>query len=62
MQASCSSRVDPDGFFGAVLGAADEAGVRLTEIARTGHDLDHPIGFPEGGYLKAGFWRMTHPA
>ncbi|MGI9644479.1 MAG: class I SAM-dependent rRNA methyltransferase, partial [Ilumatobacteraceae bacterium] len=60
MQASCSSRVDPDRFFGAVLGAAEEAGARMTEIARTGHDVDHPIGFPQGGYLKAGFWRVRN--
>jgi len=58
MQASCSSRVSADLFFETVLDAAEDAGRSLREIARTGHDVDHPIGFPEGGYLKAGFWTV----
>lgn len=49
---SCSSRVSAEAFFACVLGAAAEAGRPLREIARTGHPLDHPIGFPEGAYLK----------
>ena len=31
---------------------------RLTEIARTRHDTDHPVSFPQGEYLKAGFWKV----
>lgn len=58
LQASCSSRVTPDRFFDAVLDAAGDAGRQLTEIARTGHDIDHPVAFPEGEYLKAGFWKV----
>jgi len=58
VQASCSSRVTGEQFYGAVLDAADTAGRSLVEIVRTGHDADHPIGFREGGYLKAGFWRV----
>ncbi len=57
MQASCSSRVTPQQFFDTVLAAAEAAGRPLREIERTGHDTDHPIGFKEGEYLKAGFWR-----
>ena len=45
-------------FVGAVRAGADRSGVGLTEIARTGHDVDHPVGFPEGVYLKAGFWTV----
>jgi 23S rRNA (cytosine1962-C5)-methyltransferase len=30
----------------------------LVEIVRTTHDVDHPVGFREGAYLKAGFWRV----
>jgi 23S rRNA (cytosine1962-C5)-methyltransferase len=41
-----------------VLDAAVAAGRSLTEIARTGHDIDHPSTFREGAYLKAGFWRV----
>ena len=58
VQASCSSRVTPEQFFETVLDAADAAGRSLTEIARAGHDVDHPVTFREGAYLKAGFWRV----
>jgi 23S rRNA (cytosine1962-C5)-methyltransferase len=58
MQASCSSRVTPDQFFDTVLDAAVAAGRPLRELERTGHDSDHPIGFREGEYLKAGFWEV----
>jgi 23S rRNA (cytosine1962-C5)-methyltransferase len=57
MQASCSSRVTPQQFFDTVLAAAEAAGRTLREIERTGHDTDHPVGFEEGEYLEAGFWR-----
>jgi 23S rRNA (cytosine1962-C5)-methyltransferase len=55
VQASCSSRVDAESFFESVHRSAQEAGRQLTEIARTGHALDHPIGFAEGAYLKCLF-------
>ncbi len=58
MQASCSSRVNAERFFATVLDAADAAGRTLTEIERTGHDVDHPVAFREGAYLKAGFWQV----
>jgi len=59
MQASCSSRVTPDQFYATVLTAADAAGRPLREIERTGHDVDHPVTFREGDYLKAGFWTVA---
>jgi len=52
-QASCSSRVAMAEFVRTVHAAAGEAGYDLEEVARTGHPVDHPIGFPEGEYLKA---------
>jgi 23S rRNA (cytosine1962-C5)-methyltransferase len=55
VQASCSSRVTADQFFETVLTAARDAGRQLRETRRTGHAVDHPIGFPEGAYLKAIF-------
>jgi 23S rRNA (cytosine1962-C5)-methyltransferase len=55
VQASCSSRVDADSFFESIQQSAREAGRKLTEIERTGHALDHPIGFKEGAYLKCLF-------
>jgi len=53
VQASCSSRVAADQFFDTVLGVAN-----LHEIRRTGHPVDHPVGFPQGAYLKALFATM----
>jgi 23S rRNA (cytosine1962-C5)-methyltransferase len=58
VQASCSSRVGRDEFFDAVLGALATSGRTVSELGRSGHDLDHPIGFDEGEYLKSGFWRL----
>ena len=58
LQASCSSRVSTEQFVDTVLDAAVAAGRSLTEITRTGHDVDHPVTFREGSYLKAGFWRV----
>jgi 23S rRNA (cytosine1962-C5)-methyltransferase len=55
MQASCSARVDDATFVRAVHAGAARAGFDLEEIRRTGHPLDHPIGFAEGAYLKALF-------
>jgi 23S rRNA (cytosine1962-C5)-methyltransferase len=55
MQASCSSRVSDAAFFAAVHEAAGAARARLLEQERTGHALDHPVGFPQGAYLKALF-------
>ena len=53
VQASCSSRVTADQLETAVQRAAQATRRRLTRVTRTGHGLDHPIGFPEGEYLKA---------
>jgi len=53
VQASCSSRVTTDEFADAVLGAARATGATVREVRRTGHPLDHPIGFEQGAYLKA---------
>jgi 23S rRNA (cytosine1962-C5)-methyltransferase len=55
VMASCSSRVSADEFFVAVHRAAVQAGRPLREIERTGHPLDHPVGFKQGAYLKCLF-------
>ncbi|MBT3322393.1 MAG: hypothetical protein HN392_08930 [Anaerolineae bacterium] len=55
VQASCSSRVDSELFFDSIHLAARQAGRQLNEIERSEHALDHPIGFPEGEYLKCLF-------
>ena len=58
VQASCSSRVAAEDFFLAVHHSAGDAGSRLEEVRRTGHPVDHPIGFQHGAYLKALFARV----
>lgn len=55
VQASCSSRVSADDFVHAVLDAAGSAGRDVHITRRTGHAVDHPIGFEFGEYLKAVF-------
>lgn len=55
VQASCSSRVTTDDFVDTVMAAAASAGADVIETRRTGHAVDHPIGFEFGGYLKAVF-------
>jgi len=58
VQASCSSRVQADDFFGRVHRAVADAGRSLQEEHRTEHPLDHPATFPEGHYLKCLFARV----
>lgn len=56
--ASCSSRIAADEFFGineAVL-AAQKRSFKI--LQKTAHDTDHPISFPEGAYLKCGYYRF----
>jgi 23S rRNA (cytosine1962-C5)-methyltransferase len=61
IQASCSSRVTTDEFVSTVLAAAASAGVDVHETRRTGHAVDHPIGFEYGGYLKAVYLSVRAP-
>jgi 23S rRNA (cytosine1962-C5)-methyltransferase len=58
VQASCSSRITADAFVETVLDAAASAHRDVTEIRRTGHAVDHPVGFEYGEYLKAIFLRV----
>jgi 23S rRNA (cytosine1962-C5)-methyltransferase len=53
VQASCSSRVDADQLATAVREGSIGTGKRVREVRRTGHAVDHPIGFDRGGYLTA---------
>ncbi|MGZ0178753.1 MAG: class I SAM-dependent rRNA methyltransferase [Acidimicrobiales bacterium] len=53
VQASCSSRIATDEFYALVTGEIAESGHKAIHTIRTGHALDHPIGFEQGAYLKA---------
>lgn len=56
--ASCSSRVTAEAFFALNEQALQSSGRQFKELERTFHDVDHPIGFPEGAYLKCGYYRV----
>ncbi len=58
VMASCSSRIHAEMFYQLVERSAMVAGFKLEIIAKTGHALDHPVGFPEAAYLKALFARV----
>jgi 23S rRNA (cytosine1962-C5)-methyltransferase len=53
VQASCSARVPQEEFFDLVEERARLHGSRLRNPVRTAAPIDHPVGFPEGAYLKA---------
>ncbi len=55
VSASCSARVPAETFFETVIRAAAMARRPLQIIEKTTHAIDHPIGFPEGAYLKCVF-------
>lgn len=51
--ASCSSRVSAQQFYELMFKVVRSSNRPYKELARTQHDIDHPIGFPEGAYLKS---------
>lgn len=58
--ASCSSRVLSQAFFdinGQTLASSNR---KYEVILKTQHDEDHPIGFPEGAYLKCAYYRFLN--
>jgi 23S rRNA (cytosine1962-C5)-methyltransferase len=61
IQSSCSSRVTSDEFVNTVLHAASTARADVHETRRTGHAVDHPIGFEYGAYLKTVFVSVRSP-
>ena len=58
LMASCSSRVSADLFFEAIEKGIVSTGRHFQLLEKTFHDVDHPIGFPEGAYLKAGYYLL----
>ncbi|AEH02366.1 class I SAM-dependent rRNA methyltransferase [Lacinutrix sp. 5H-3-7-4] len=56
--ASCSSRVLAQTFFDINAQVLRESSRTSDCILKTYHDSDHPIGFPEGAYLKCGYYRF----
>ncbi len=59
VQSSCSSRVPNSEFFAGIHSASESTPFRISEMLRTTHAADHPVGFPEGAYLKTLFARVN---
>ncbi|RED49538.1 class I SAM-dependent rRNA methyltransferase [Seonamhaeicola aphaedonensis] len=58
--ASCSSRVLAQSFFDINTQTLKKQKRVFKNIMNTQHDLDHPVTFPEGAYLKCGYYRFTN--
>jgi len=57
--ASCSSRISADEFLEVHREEFDRLGVPYQLEDFTQHDIDHPVGFEEGAYLKTGYYRIS---
>lgn len=56
VMASCSSRIGRDEFFELVEEGFDQKERSYRLVEKTFHDIDHPIAFAEGSYLKTGYY------
>ena len=55
---SCSARVNAADFFATVARVVKRSGREHELVEQSFHDVDHPIGFPEGAYLKSVYYRL----
>ncbi len=58
LMASCSSRIKAEEYFELIQRQLENSGRQFKELEKTFHDIDHPIGFPEGAYLKSVYYRV----
>ncbi|MAM28877.1 MAG: SAM-dependent methyltransferase [Flavobacteriaceae bacterium] len=56
--ASCSARIPAQDFFDINKEALKKQNRQFSIQDLTGHDIDHPITFKEGAYLKCGYYRF----
>ncbi|HHS94989.1 MAG TPA: class I SAM-dependent rRNA methyltransferase, partial [Phaeodactylibacter sp.] len=56
--ASCSARVSADDFYAWTAQSLEMAGIAYEVMEKTLQDIDHPIAFREGAYLKAVYYRI----
>ncbi|WP_425075732.1 class I SAM-dependent rRNA methyltransferase [Psychroserpens sp. S379A] len=56
--ASCSSRVTATAFYDINAQTLQQCNRPFKIEQKTQHDIDHPIGFTEGAYLKCGYYRF----
>lgn len=57
--ASCSSRILASEFLDINQKILKAQSRKFSLILKTQHDLDHPINFPEGAYLKTGYYQFN---
>ncbi|SDX25983.1 class I SAM-dependent rRNA methyltransferase [Aequorivita viscosa] len=57
--ASCSSRISANEFLEVHQEEFERLGVPFELEEFTQHDIDHPVAFDEGAYLKTGYYRIT---
>ena len=55
--ASCTSRVTAEEFFQINEETLNATGRHFKCIEKTYHDIDHPVTFKEGAYLKCGYYK-----
>lgn len=58
LMASCSSRVSSRIFYQTIQQAVYASKIPFRIIHKSQHDIDHPIGFAEGAYLKAVYYQL----
>ena len=56
--ASCSSRILAQSFFDLNQRVLNSQSRLFETILKTKHDIDHPVTFTEGAYLKCGYYRF----
>ncbi|WP_378173745.1 class I SAM-dependent rRNA methyltransferase [Aquimarina sp. SS2-1] len=56
--ASCSSRVVAKEFFMICEEVISNTGRNFKVVDKTYHDIDHPVTFAEGAYLKCGYYQL----
>jgi 23S rRNA (cytosine1962-C5)-methyltransferase len=56
--ASCSSRVTAQSFSDLNHQVLNQQSRGFETILKTKHDIDHPVTFPEGAYLKCSYYRF----
>ncbi|MEO6681688.1 MAG: class I SAM-dependent rRNA methyltransferase [Ginsengibacter sp.] len=56
--ASCTSRVTTEEFYTINEEAFKLQHRKVSLIDKTGHDIDHPVTFKEGSYLKCGYYQF----
>ena len=58
--ASCSSRVPAEDFFKINETVLKNQPRRFSIYLKTAHDVDHPVTFKEGAYLKCGYYKFSN--